>query len=96
MLSKGPLQSMIFTMMPAGSFDRTIRTGQNAEGNAQGQAEGHMTSDTGEHRTCQEEDVSNPNRDNDNSCVEIQGNKRMSEATTWSGDASDKGISDNK
>ena len=102
-LSKGPLQTMISTTMPAGSLDRTIRTGQGAEGNARVQAKGHVTSDAGKHRTRQEEDVSNPDRDKDDSCVEIHGNEgwmedyeRMSEATTWSGDASDKGISDNK
>jgi hypothetical protein len=43
-----------------------------------------------------------PYRDKDDSCVEIHSNEGriedyeiMSEATTWSGDASDKGISDN-
>ena len=66
---------MISTTMPAGSLDRNIRPGQGAEGNARGQANGHMTSDVGKHRTRQEEDVSNPDRDKDDSCVEIHSNE---------------------
>ena len=61
-----------------------------------------MINNTGERRMGQEEDMSDPDKGKDDSNVEIHGNEgwiedyeRMCEAATWSGDASDKGISDN-
>ena len=89
--------------MPVGSLDKAIGLEKNTEGAVRGQTVGHMNSDTGECETRQAEDVSNPDEGNDNSYEETHSNEgwiedyeRMSEATTWSGDASDKGISDNK
>ena len=55
--------TLISTTMPAESLDRTIRPEQDTKGDARDQAEGHGTSNTREHRTRQEEDISDPERD---------------------------------
>ena len=54
--------TLISTTMTAESLDRTIRPEQDTEGDAQDQAEGHVTSDTWDRRTRQEKDASNPYR----------------------------------
>ena len=62
-LTDDMLLTPISTTMTTESLDRTIRPEQDTKGDARDQAEGHMTSNTGERRTRQEEDVSDPDRD---------------------------------